>query len=271
MQGYLKFGTFAQSQGQPVPGARIKVKTPDGRILEELTTDESGQTPYVALNAPPIEYSMEPDRPQPYSLYNAEIDAEGYGPIDIHGVQILPNEEAIQNVVLYPWYVAQPRVIEIPPNTLYGNFPEKIPESEVKPLPPATGLVVLPEVVIPEFIIVHDGVPSNRSAPNYWVPFTDYIKNVASSEIYATWPIETLRANILAICPMQSSCVPLCFITENRIEIYSGTTGIAALACVTTALLTEMYARNCRSAKSRVNAAAVRFRSSFARPIVPSL
>ena len=47
--------------------------------------------------------------------------------------------------------------------------------------------------------MVHDGVPTDSSAPNYYVPYRDYIKNVASSEIYATWPYETIRANILAI------------------------------------------------------------------------
>jgi peptidoglycan hydrolase-like protein with peptidoglycan-binding domain len=199
MQGYLKFGTFAETEGKPVSGTEIRVKTQDGRVLEEMTTDESGQTTEVALYAPPIEYSLEPDRPQPYSLYDVEVNAPGYGPVEIRGLQILPNEEAIQNVMLFPGDVSQPRVISIPPNTLYGTFPVRIPEAEVKPLPPATGLVVLPEVVIPEFIIVHDGIPSNASAPNYWTPFTDYIKNVASSEIYATWPDETLKANILAI------------------------------------------------------------------------
>ena len=51
----------------------------------------------------------------------------------------------------------------------------------------------------PEFIIVHDGPPSDSSAKNYYVKYKDYIKNVASSEIYATWPEATLYANILAI------------------------------------------------------------------------
>ena len=51
----------------------------------------------------------------------------------------------------------------------------------------------------PEYIIVHDGPPSDSRAKNYYVKYKDYIKNVASSEIYATWPEETLIANILAI------------------------------------------------------------------------
>ena len=53
--------------------------------------------------------------------------------------------------------------------------------------------------VIPDYITVHLGRPDDASAPNVRVPFIDYIKNVASSEIYATWPQSTIRANILAI------------------------------------------------------------------------
>lgn len=51
---------------------------------------------------------------------------------------------------------------------------------------------------IPDSITVHLGRPDDRTAQNVTVPFTDYIKNVASSEIYPTWPESALRANILA-------------------------------------------------------------------------
>lgn len=52
--------------------------------------------------------------------------------------------------------------------------------------------------VIPEYITVHLGAP-DEAARNVTVPFTDYIKNVASSEIYPTWPENAIRANVLAI------------------------------------------------------------------------
>ncbi len=52
--------------------------------------------------------------------------------------------------------------------------------------------------VIPESITVHLGAPGSN-AENVTVPFVDYIKNVASSEIYPTWPENALRANIYAI------------------------------------------------------------------------
>lgn len=51
---------------------------------------------------------------------------------------------------------------------------------------------------IPQNIMVHLGAPDDTSAANVTVPFTDYIKNVASSEIYPTWPDNAIRANIYA-------------------------------------------------------------------------
>ena len=88
--------------------------------------------------------------------------------------------------------------ITIPDHTLYGNYPPKIAEDEIKPVT-ETGEIVLSRVVVPEYIVVHDGSPRDRTAQNYYVKYKDYIKNVASSEIYATWPDNTIRANVLAI------------------------------------------------------------------------
>ncbi|MCH5268357.1 MAG: peptidoglycan-binding protein [Lachnospiraceae bacterium] len=62
--------------------------------------------------------------------------------------------------------------------------------------------VLLPSIYqtpAPEYVIVHDGPPSDSSAKNHYVKYKDYIKNVASSEIYATWPEATIIANVLAI------------------------------------------------------------------------
>jgi len=56
----------------------------------------------------------------------------------------------------------------------------------------------MPQPRIPTEITVHLGDPNDASAPNVRVPFVDYIKNVASSEIYPTWPESALRANIYA-------------------------------------------------------------------------
>ena len=54
-------------------------------------------------------------------------------------------------------------------------------------------------MVIPEYVVVHDGPVNDAQAKNYYQRYKDYIKNVACSEIYATWPADTIRANVLAI------------------------------------------------------------------------
>ncbi|MDR1692346.1 MAG: peptidoglycan-binding protein [Oscillospiraceae bacterium] len=201
MNGYLKIAAFNENIARPLGGALVQVLGGDGKVLEEVRTDDSGQTAGVPLPSPPTDYSLQPGSPQPYSLYDVRVNADGFGEVTVRGVQLLPDEETYQDVALFPAAsqgTANTEIV-IPPSTLYGDYPPKEPEDEVKPLPQSTGLVVLPEPVIPEYVIVHAGVPSDSSAKDYWVPFRDYIKNCASSEIYATWPVETLRANILAI------------------------------------------------------------------------
>jgi peptidoglycan hydrolase-like protein with peptidoglycan-binding domain len=128
------------------------------------------------------------------------VRAPGFEPVAISGTQILAETIALQPVRMTPIVdeVSPDVPVVIPDHTLYGDYPPKIAESEVKPVA-ETGEIVLSRVVIPQTIIVHDGVPTDPTAPNYYVPYGDYIKNVASSEIYATWPRETIIANVLAI------------------------------------------------------------------------
>jgi len=200
--GRLQVNVESRIGSEPIPDARVTVSysgEPDS-TLEELSTDESGQTQQLELQAPPVEYSMEPSENQPYSQYTIQITAEGYQPVTVTGIQILPEVIAVQDIRLLPVgsAVTGPDDIVIPANTLFGNFPPKIEEAEIKPVR-QTGEIVLSRVVVPEYVVVHDGPPTDRSATDYYIRYKDYIKNVASSEIYATWPDATLRANILAI------------------------------------------------------------------------
>lgn len=184
-------------------GVRVSISSlgEEGEVIEEPITNSSGNTEQISLGAPDIEYSLQPESDvRPYSEYVVTVEAEGYEPYRVQGVQILPETLALQNVFLKRQGSASSGSdIFVLPHTLWQSFPPKMPEEEVKPLPDGDGFVVLPEPVIPEYIIVHDGVPSNASAQNYRVPFKDYIKNVASCEIYSTWPVETVEANVLAI------------------------------------------------------------------------
>ena len=170
-------------------------------INTTLLTDSSGLTQVIDLSAPPLDYSQEPTNNVPYSLYDVLVERDGFSPVSIRGVQVFPQSTALQKVSLQENANRSSRaeIIIIQPNTLIGNFPAKIPESPDKPLPPPTGGVVLPKPVVPEFITVHQGSPNDASAPNYRVPYKDYIKNVASCEIYSTWTESTIRANVFCI------------------------------------------------------------------------
>ena len=155
--------------------------------------------PVDDLLTPPVEYSMESGENQPFSEYTIEVNADGYEEINISGIDVFSGETSIQNVYLNEDNREIPENnIVIPVNTLYGSYPAKIPETEIKPVR-QSGEIVLSRVVIPETIVVHDGVPTDSTALDYYVRYKDYIKNVASSEIYSTWPRQTLEANILAI------------------------------------------------------------------------
>lgn len=200
-EGTLQLYVLSSIRNQPVEDASVQISytgDPDS-VIEEVKTDANGMIPEIQLPAPPLEYSMAPSEYQPYAEYTFRISKEGFDDLDISGAEILPDATAIQRAVLSPQ--AAPGAFEdivIPAHTLYGEYPEKIPEDEIKPMD-TSGEIVLSRVVIPEYVVVHDGSPNDSTAKDYYVRYRDYIKNVASSEIYATWPDNTIRANVLAI------------------------------------------------------------------------
>ncbi len=201
--GYLQVDVVSEANNFPITDATILISRTEepGEMVEEITTNSSGQTENVALEAPPVELSLAPQDLRPYTEYNIRITAPGFEPLTISGTEILADATAIQNVRMIPLDNAggqMQETITIPDHTLYGTYPPKIAESEIKPIN-ESGEIVLSRVVVPQTIVVHDGTPSNRNAQNYYVPYRDYIKNVASSEIYATWPRATITANVLAI------------------------------------------------------------------------
>ncbi len=267
-QGDLRIQVIARGRNTPIDNAKISISysgDPESAV-EEVNTDASGLSESVTLDAPPLEYSMEPSETQPYAEYTIQVTAEGYRPINISGIEILSGEQALHDAPPleysmepsetqpYAEYTIQVTAegyrpinisgieilsgeqalqevrmdeeetkvspsdnIVIPGHTLYEEYPPKIPESEIKPVT-ETGEIVLSRVVIPEFVVVHDGAPSDSTAREYYIRYRDYIKNVASSEIYATWPDATIRANVLAIMSFTLNRV----YTEWYIEILSG-------------------------------------------------
>ncbi len=201
--GSLRINVVSSLGMIPVENATVTISysgDPESPLMT-LTTDSSGQTEIVSLPAPPLELSLQPDpSSQPYSEYNITVTADGYEPVLVTGSEILADEVSIQPIRMNPLAATEEdeKLVVIPVHTLFGDYPPKIPEDEIKPMD-ESGEIVLSRVVVPEYIIVHDGVPSDPTATNYWVRYKDYIKNVASCEIYSTWPESTLYANILVI------------------------------------------------------------------------
>lgn len=202
-RGTLQINVTSSVNAFPVERAEISISytgVPES-TLEKIQTDSSGQTETIELAAPPEEWSLDiEEHRQPYSEYTLSIKAPGFEPVNVAGTEILANVKAIQNIQMKPADASgeEDQVFVIPAHTLYGDYPPKIAEAEIKPVT-ETGEIVLSRVVVPEYIVVHDGSPRDSTATNYYVKYKDYIKNVASSEIYATWPENTIRANVLAI------------------------------------------------------------------------
>ena len=180
----------------PLSGVRMRISDSAGNLLYDLTTDESGRTRQVSLEAVDQALSLDPAYTgRPFSTYELLAEADGYNHVHIFDVQIFDGQDAIQPVFMLPLLPEQtaPETQEIYMGEHAVAMTE--PRSQIGTTISAR---ILPLVIIPNPITVHLGTPSS-SASNVQVPFLDYVKNVASSEIYPTWPEESLRANIYAI------------------------------------------------------------------------
>ncbi len=194
--GLLKVRTFLKNIGFPAEGVNVSITDPEtGQTVSQAVTDSEGQIPPVRLPAPPESYAQSNDMPRPFSQYDLQASGEGFDDVNISNVQIYSESTAVQDISV----TSLRDDFTIPYPTLWGDFPEKIPESDIKKLPFPSNLTILPEPVIPELVVVHAGTPDDKTAKNYTLPYRDYINNVASSEIYASWEREALKANILAI------------------------------------------------------------------------
>ena len=196
--GYLRVETRTANEALPIVAARVIIMEPKGgEVLYRLLTNENGMSQKVALYAPDAKYSFDPEyEGEVYSTYDVEITMNGFIPNIIRGVQVFDGEVAILPVTMAPQLgesVGGPfiREINIPPIALREAAQRN------QQAPPSGTPLVLAEVIIPEHLTVHLGPPAS-SAPNVRVKFTDYIKNVASHEIYADWPVAALEANIYA-------------------------------------------------------------------------
>ena len=75
--GRLMVTVHSSLNSFPITGASVSIspRDGDGKVIERLTTDTSGQTEEIALGTPPLEYSMEPGEPRPYSEFTISVTA----------------------------------------------------------------------------------------------------------------------------------------------------------------------------------------------------
>ncbi len=195
--GYLSVQARTAHNALPLSGVHVKILDYMGNTIYELTTDESGETQKVPLET--VDKSFSNNQyfsGTPFFSYNVLAQAAGFDSLYITAIPIFEKETAVLPLTLIPMQHMQrnPSLTEIfigqPAVAMQGKRIQKGEEVQQN--------YVLRQVVIPNPITVHLGAP-NSSAQNVRVSFPDYVKNVASSEIYPTWPDAALRANIYAI------------------------------------------------------------------------
>lgn len=194
--GNLIIQAMTAGDSLPIANAHVEIDRPDGTFLYETDSDANGNTNYIPLTAPDVQYTLDSNFTEPaYSVADVVVSAEGFVTDHIHGVEIVDTQRTILPVHMLPLtdapdHMTDRHIYLSPPGLLSTARYRKVDPPEMR-LPSG--------VVIPDFITVHLGAPTDASARNVRVPFPEYIKNVASSEIYSTWPYNSLVSNIHAI------------------------------------------------------------------------
>ena len=203
--GNIVFVLKTASGALPINNGSITVKNEQGDTVfyEFLNAANNGLSKSVPLEAPSKNISFDSDSTaSPYSIYNVSVRAEGNYRIEIDGIQMFEGENTVLPIELVPLPegISSPEDAEIIlitiPEHILRTQPNNTPTDDTT-IGARPAINVVSGVYIPESITVHLGAPDEYAA-NVTIPFIDYIKNVASSEIYPTWPKASLEANILA-------------------------------------------------------------------------
>lgn len=197
--GYLTMQARTAHDALPLSGVRVTVLDDEQNRIYELTTDENGETRRVSLETMDKSYSQDENfTGTPYVAYNVYAQAEGFESVYVADIPIFDGESAHLPLVLVPMQGRERNGMQ---TEITVGAPAVAMEGEREPegfFQGGESGQVLRLVAIPNPITVHLGAPG-AAASNVQVSFPDYVKNVASSEIYPTWPENALRANIYAI------------------------------------------------------------------------
>lgn len=193
-KGILRIQAFAARQSSPVEGVTVTVSG-DGFTASRLT-DAEGSAADITLDTPECSLSFDEANTTalPYAVCSLTASKPGWRTVRIEGVQVFPGQVTLAQPEMIPQTEAARAAadppVQIPVHALFagggGSGPE--PEDDCSSR-------ILSKVIVPKNITVHLGKPA-ASASNVTVSFRDYIANVASSEVYPTWPEQALRANI---------------------------------------------------------------------------
>ena len=229
-QGYLVVKLFLADQAMPVENLEVLIYDEAGNLLHTLITDQNGVTEKVALAAPNKEHAFDPyNGALRYGIYRVEVPlSEGLQRTIVHNVEIFDTVDTTLPIQMQPAIVGNTpeqnteeifipleHGVDLPDQRALSQINQESARQasefgpiELAEIAPAistpierslfgtpTTPVLANEVAIPSHITVHLGRP-NATAPTVRVPFIDYIKNVACSEIYPTWEDAALYANI---------------------------------------------------------------------------
>ena len=192
--GILRIQAFLARQSAPVEGVLVQISG-DG-FTASRTTDAEGNAADLEIEAPACTLSLdEANTTRPYAVCSLTASKTGYRTVRIQGIQIFAGQVTLAQPEMIPATeegrdIADPPVV-IPAHALFAGDGGSGPA----PVDDCTSTQVLDRVIIPKNITVHLGRPA-ASAQNVTVSFRNYIANVASSEVYPTWPTEALKANI---------------------------------------------------------------------------
>lgn len=198
--GKLKFQLYFGQEVSPVTDAQILIIDSDlgePHIEGVISVDSSGKSSEIELYTYEKELSETPTPGlSPYKTYDAYIYSDTFDNVLIKNIEIFADTTSIQQVLMQPKRRSRDaiNVIDVGEHGLLQSTEKVNDESGTNN---QSSPFILKKPVIPENITVHLGSPSSN-AQNVTVPFTDYIKNVASSEIYPTWPENAIRSNIIA-------------------------------------------------------------------------
>jgi len=210
--GYMRVKLYAGHYALPIADDRVLIKNPEGEILYDLMTDENGITETVPLSAPDRRYSRDPFTNMPrFSVVDVETPAfMGYKRAVVHWAEIFDTITTTLSLQLHPIIIGEPGeqddeyYVPIEQGVEQQRPPQVNNENlnsddlrTAQNTPDDGGFPQANEVRIPEYITVHLGSP-NAYARNVNISFSDYIKNVACSEIFPTWDEAALYSNIYA-------------------------------------------------------------------------